>query len=524
MGTGGEFLLSDIVRSKPATLADISRMNKLVRPDNTGVIFEGRELTFSDLDGAANRVATGLAALGVQSQNRIGYIGKNDPAFYEVMFGVAKLNAVLVSLNWRLAPKELKAVIDDSEIRVVFASDEYAASVCEIIEGLGVSVQVINLGQLPSRGGSLIYEDWKQRQSAIDPLSDIGDDDICFQLYTSGTTGRPKGVQITNKSVIALLENCTEIWRFYEPNIVSLIVLPNFHVGGINWSLMNFYAGDPVVLMREFDMKAVGPLVERYKITSLNFVPSMISMLMQEPSVGQADLSSLRIIVFGGSPMPAEVLRAAQDFFKCEFSQTYALTETTGQITAISYGDYRDRSEKPSVSCGKPFPGTHLRIVDPQGAELPVGASGEIVVTSVQNTPGYWRQDSATRELFRSGWLHTGDVGYLDEDGNLYVHDRIKDMIVSGGENIYPAEVENALIGHPSVADVAVVGQADARWGETVKAFVVFRPGRSATPDELTTHCRSQIAGYKVPRIYKFIENLPRNGAGKIKKFVLRED
>jgi len=299
--------------------------------------------------------------------------------------------------------------------------------------------------------------------------------------------------------------------------------MPLFHIAGSGWGLVGFYVGAKTIVMRDIVPPQILEAIPKYRITKALFVPAVLLFLLQTPGVQETDFSSLDLITYGASPIPLDLLRNALATFKCGFGQLYGLTETTGAITYLAPEDHDPNGTPRMRSCGKPLSTTEIKVVDPEGNALPAGEVGEIIVCSPQIMKGYWHLPEDTAQAIRGDWFYTGDAGYFDEDGYLYIHDRVKDMIVSGGENVYPAEVESALFGHPAVADVAVIGVPDDRWGEAVKAIVVPRPGTNPTANELISFAREQIAGYKVPKSVDFAEALPRNPSGKILKRELRD-
>jgi acyl-CoA synthetase (AMP-forming)/AMP-acid ligase II len=307
------------------------------------------------------------------------------------------------------------------------------------------------------------------------------------------------------------------------PRVPNLVCLPMFHIGGAGWGIVGLFSGATNYIAREFVPLQILQTIQRERVQVMILVPAMILFLLQAPQIRETDLSSLRLVVYGAAPIPAELLKQAMAIFPCGFQQVYGLTETTGAITLLPPKDHDPNDAKKLLSCGYPQEGVELRIVGDDGKDLPVGEVGEIAVRSAQVMGGYWNLPEATARAVQGDWFFTGDAGYLDDKGYLYIYDRVKDMIVSGGENIYPAEVESALFGHPSVADVAVIGVPDERWGETVKAVVVKKPDADVTSAELINWARERIAGYKLPKSVDFIEALPRNPTGKILKRELRK-
>jgi long-chain acyl-CoA synthetase len=369
------------------------------------------------------------------------------------------------------------------------------------------------------------YLAWREAQPAADPGVEATGDDVAMQLYTSGTTGLPKGVMLTQTNLFSLVPNAASEWGLDSDQTVNLVAMPLFHIGGSGWGLVGMFNGGESVLMREVDPAGILQVIPKHNLTHAFLVPAVLQFLLMMPGVDQTDFSSLRVIAYGASPITDDVLRRSIATFGCDFIQLYGLTETTGAITQLDAADH-DPEKRPDLlrSCGKPFSWVELRIVDPEtGADRGEGEVGEIWCSTTQNMKGYWNHpDETAKTLLPDGWLRTGDAGYLKEDF-LYLYDRVKDMIVSGGENVYPAEIENVLMSHPAVADVAVIGVPDEKWGETVKAIVVRAEGADPTPEELIAYCRERLAGFKCPKSVDWATELPRNPSGKLLKRELRE-
>jgi acyl-CoA synthetase (AMP-forming)/AMP-acid ligase II len=342
-------------------------------------------------------------------------------------------------------------------------------------------------------------------------------------MYTSGTTGHPKGAQLSHANLLTLMPVALRQFGTWHEGDVSLVCMPLFHIGGSGWALVGLYAGAESVLAREFNPAAILRTIEQFGVTKALFVPAMILFLLQTPQCATTNFSKLELIVYGASPAPVELIRNARKTFGCGFAQVYGLTETTGAITYLPPEDHSGASPERLKSCGKPMHGVEIKILDASRRELPPGEIGELVCRTPQIMLGYWNLPDATAATIRNGWLHTGDAGYMDRDGYVYIYDRVKDMIISGGENIYPAEIENALFGHPAIADVAVIGVPDGTWGEAVKAIVVRKPGAEVSAEELVDFARERIAGFKVPHLFDFVDALPRNASGKLLKRELRK-
>jgi long-chain acyl-CoA synthetase len=505
------------------TLGTIVRTHANERGDRPVLTYGPRTITYSEMYARASRVAQGLRSEGVGSQDHVAFLDKNGPEYFEVLFGGGLANAVNVAVNWRLAPREMAYAINDAEARVLFVGAEFFPHLAQIESALTTVRKIVALGEHPRHEG---YETWLGRQAARDPNVISAPADVAMQIYTSGTTGLPKGAMLTNANLGTLIPCVSPPWGF-DPTSVNIVAMPLFHIGGSGWALVGMWHGCHSILFREFDPAAVLAAIPRHRITNALFVPAMLQFLSAVPGAADGDYSSLRNIVYGASPITNDVLLRAMKVFRCDFIQVYGLTESTGAITQLDAKDHDPQGPRARLlrSAGKPYPWVEMRIVDPDtGRDCPGGAVGELWTRSVQNMKGYWnKSEESARVLTPDGWLKTGDAGYLDEEGYIFLTDRVKDMIVSGGENVYPVEVENALAEHPAIADVGVIGVPDAKWGETVKAIVVPAPGMSPTALEIIAFARERLARYKCPTSVDFVETLPRNPSGKILKRVLRE-
>jgi long-chain acyl-CoA synthetase len=502
-------------------IADILRVHSAGQPDRTALVLGDREVTWAELMTRASRVAQGLFAEGVSNQDRVAFLDKNGIEHFEVFYGAALLNAVCVDVNWRLAPPEVAYIVNDAQARVFVVGQEFVP-VLDAIAGELTAKKIVVIGGHPSFES---YEEWVARQPAEDPLMASAPEDVAFQLYSSGTTGRPKGVMLTNDNFFGLLPMAKDMWGL-GPDIVSLVAMPLFHIGGGGWATAGMYEGGTSIIVRELDPAALVRLMTEHRVTHAFLVPAAIQFMLAVPGVDDADFSSLRVFVYGASPISEAVLSKAIAVLGCDFWQAYGLTETTGAVVNLPPEDHDPTGPNAHRlrSCGVAGPGVELRLVDiSTGEDVPTGEVGEIWIRSRQVMKGYWNQPEATEEaITEDGWFRSGDVGYLDADGYLYIHDRVKDMIVSGGENVYPAEVENALMSHPAIADVAVIGVPDERWGETAKAMVVKAPGAEVTEQEIIDFARQHLARYKCPTSVDFVEALPRNPSGKVLKKDLR--
>lgn len=502
-------------------LADIPRVQANIRGAETAIWFEGRETSFAELESRSNQVANGLLAAGIQPGDRVAYLGKNLDVYYEMLFGCTKVRATMAGMNNRLAAPELQFVLSDSQSKFLFVSEDFYDIAAQVVEECPLLTTVIAIEG--THGDWQSYDDWRSAQDDGNPGIETRDDDDVIQLYTSGTTGLPKGVQLTNTNYKSLFDQAEALaWSHYQAGERVMNAMPLFHVAGVNIGVLSIIQGSKTILIREINPVVILDLVEQHKINHAFWVPAVILMLAQTPGVRDRDLSSLKMITYGASPITQDLLLEAKDIFGCNFTQVYGLTETTGGGTFLP-PEAHDPSWGKLRSCGVPYPGTVIKCVDENGVEVPQGEVGEIVIKSGFIMKGYWNRPEATEDAIKDEFFYTGDAGYFDEDGFLFIHDRVKDMIVSGGENVYPAEVENAIFGHPKVADVAVIGVPSEKWGEEVKALIVPKEGENPSEEEIIAWAKERIAGYKCPKSVEQIEVMPRNPSGKILRKDLRE-
>lgn len=502
------------------SVADITRAQAKAAPDDIAQVFEGRSTSYAALHERSNRCAQGFLAEGCKPGARVGFIGKNSDRYFEMLHGAVKAKAVVVGVNWRLAPPEVAYVLNDARAEIVFVGAEFYDVVAQVLSECPSVRRVVAIDG--GRVDWLSFDEWRDSFPAVDPMLPSDLDDDVIQLYTSGTTGHPKGVQLTNANYLSIFEEGElSDWANWKRGEVNLVCMPLFHVAGVNIGLIGHVHGTKNIILKDVDPQAILKLIEAEKINIAFMVPAVILFLLQQPNIKSVDVSSVRQILYGASPIAEDVLRQAQATFRADFIQLYGLTETTGGATYLPPAAH-DPAKGKLRSCGIPYPNMQIRVVDEKGNEVPQGAVGEIVIKGGMVMKGYWNRPEATADAIRGGWFHSGDAGYFDADGYLYIHDRVKDMIVSGGENVYPAEVENALFGHPAIADVAVIGVPDERWGEAVKACVVLKPGESADAGEIIAFAKTRIAGYKVPKTIDFVPALPRNPSGKVLRRELR--
>jgi len=483
-----------------------------------------KRLTWRELDARAGQVAAALAADGVGPRSRICYLDLNGMEFFEVLFGALQVGAVLAPLNWRLTADELGAVVADAGARVLVVGERFVPMV-EAIRAAALGLQrAVVVGQN--------YEQWlvdaaqgpaNERSAPATPPAHA--DETALQLYTSGTTGLPKGVLLSHENLATLTTNDTG-WDM-DAGSVSLVAMPLFHIGGAGWALAGMVRGAASVIVSEVEPTRLLDTLEQQRVTHTFLVPAVLAMLAAVPGAAERDLSALRCVVYGASPITSAVLQRSMATLRAPHYQVYGLTETTGAITQLDPADHDPDGPRAGLlrSAGRPYPWVEVTTIEPTtGSPAGPGEVGEVWVRSQQVTAGYWHKpEESAAVLVGDGWFRSGDAGYLDEEGFLFLTDRIKDMIVTGGENVYPIEVENVLAAHPAVADVAVIGVPDERWGETVKAMVVRHPGAHVEEAELLGFAKERLAGFKRPRSVDFVDVLPRNPTGKLLKKVLRE-
>ena len=504
------------------SIADIVRVNAAESPAAPAIVYGNRTLTYGQLDERSSRLANALLAAGVKPQDRVAFLDKNTPEYFELTLAAGKINAVGCAVNWRLAAPEAAFVINDTDATVLIVGETFAPVLEAILPDLSSVRKVVVIGE---SDGHETFEDFIAGHEASDPGVRSGADDVALQFYSSGTTGRPKGVMLTNANCFSNILTNNAVLRFSRASI-NHVVMPTFHVGGGLWGLMGLYNGVPNILMRDVDPGQIVSDIGTHRITHTVMVPAVIQFVLMHPDTKDADFTSLELIVYGASPISDEVLTGAIRTFGCDFVQSYGMTETAGGVVMLPASDHDpDGPNRHRLrAAGKAAPNAEVKVVDAVTLEeVPVGTVGEILIRSAQNMKGYWKLPSATAEtILSNGFLRTGDAGYLDADGYLYIHDRVKDMIISGGENIYPAEVENALMSHPAIVDVAVIGVPSERWGETPKAIVVKAAGVDVTEQEIIAYAKENLAGYKCPTSVEFTDALPRNPSGKILKKDLR--
>ncbi|GAA1434079.1 fatty acid--CoA ligase [Mycobacterium cookii] len=483
-------------------------------PDKAALIDSGRVATYGQLNVRSNRIGNALLAAGIRPGSHIGFLGRNSSAFFEIWIGVTKAGSALTPLNWRSAPAELVEVVRDANVPLIFVGRDFTEVAERVCTAAGISVTIVPEDELDT---------WASGVDEAGPRIALTAEATALLAYTSGTTAAPKGVPISHGALMRWFDAAA-----MEPSVnwtsedIGLMAMPNFHLAGTLVSLPALYHGAALAILPAFDPRAFKAAVAALRPTVTCLVPTAMQMLLDDASPNQGDFSSLRRILYAGSPIGQHTLRRALEVFGCDFVQFYGTTETF-IITLLRPEQHRPDSPDLLQSCGQPMPGVELRIVGTDGSELAAQEAGEVLVRSPWMLNAYWNKPEATAAAIVDGWYHTGDVGIRDQNGNLYLVDRLKDMIVSGGENIYSAEVERALATHPSVRSVAVVGAPDSKWGERVVAFVDLHPAANVDAAELEAHCRGLIAGYKVPKNIYLTDGLPLTASGKVQKATLRQ-
>jgi len=485
------------------------------RPGRSAMVGE-RRMDFAELERATHRAASALQAAGLKKGDRIAWLGKNAVLYFTLMFGAARIGVVMAPVGWRLARPERQYIVHDTESKLLFAGEGFEDDARALAPELPHVQRVFSAD-----------EAWAWIDAATPgDFTPAGPEDAILQLYTSGTTGHPKGVELCNRNLFGLRRAAQQAqlpWAFWADDEVVMVAMPCAHIGGTGLGFMALAGGVCGCVMAEFTPDGVFDAITNEGVTRFFAVPAALQMLVNHPRCAQTDFRRLKYIFYGAAPIPLALLKQCVQAFGCQFAQAYGMTETTGTVVMLPPEDHDPNGSPRMRAAGKPVPGVEAKILGFDGQEVPRGEVGEIVTRSSNNMLRYWKQPEATaRTLTADGWVHTGDAGYMDADGYIFIHDRVKDMIISGGENVYPAEVENAIYGHPDVADVAVIGVPDDTWGEAVKAVCVPKAGRTIDPADVIAWARERIAGFKVPKSVDVIPELPRNPTGKILRRALR--
>jgi acyl-CoA synthetase (AMP-forming)/AMP-acid ligase II len=486
------------------------------RPDRPAFDQEGRVTSYAEADVLTRQLIALLQSRDIAPGDRIAWLGKNRDTYFLLYIAAARMGAVMVPIGWRLAPREIAYILTDTEAKLVFADADF----------VDVAHQVAS--EVPANPEVIEAEAARMAASGFEPAdyTPPGPHDPVLQLYTSGTTGNPKGAMLSNTNLLGLRNAGNEAgldWQFYEPIDCMLVAMPCAHIGGTG--LVNIAVANGVRSLVQAEFSPVGVLEAiESGATHMFIVPAALQMVVQNPRAATTDFSNLKYLMYGAAPMPLELLKeAVRTMPTTKFLQAYGMTETSGTISILPPEDHVLEGNQRMRSAGKACPGVEIEVRGADNVEVPRGDIGEVCIRSPSNTAGYWRLPEATaKTIDPDGWLHTGDAGVMDEDGYVYIQDRIKDMIISGGENVYPAEVESAIYGHPAIAEVAVIGVPSAKWGEEVKACVVAKPGHTVDEADVIAWARERIAAFKAPKSVDVIPLMPRNASGKILRRELR--
>ncbi len=494
------------------TLGDVARKGARIHADREAVVFEGTRLTYRELDRRVNRLANALLRLGVRKGDRVAVLADNGHRYLEVYLAAAKAGLVTVPVNSRLAPDEMRHILDDSGTSLALAGDGFE----EIAAKLRATTKTVRTwAGLDRELGGLEYEALLRDAPDVDPAVQVGEDELAILMYTGGTTGTPKGAMMSHRGLLSGLVSTTQQMGF-TPRDVTCMCLPLFHISF--WpAFCHLMVGGKVVVVRRPTIGNVVKAIQDERCTHVNAVPTLYNWMLDAPEAKQFDASTLRLMTYAGSPIPEQVLRRCIARFGNIFAQIYGLTEGGGG-TALMPEDHVVDGPRSKLlrSAGKELLLVEVRVVDDAGNPVPPGVAGEVVIRGANVMKGYWNRSEQSAAALRDGWLHTGDIGRLDEEGYLYLVDRKADMIVTGGENVYPTEAENVLYKHPRVQECVVVSAPDEKWGERVQAVVVLKPGAPVSEHELIEFCKERLAGYKCPKKIEFWDALPKSAVGKL--------
>jgi len=509
---------------------DFLSIANAICPERDCIMFEGKRWTYSQINDRTNQLANALSKKRVGKGDCIGVLHVNCNQYIETYFAAAKLGAIFVPLNFRAKADELAYMIGNAEVKVLFVGDRYLDLVNSISSQLPTVKEYVSI----EGGTKPAYEDLISSAPSDEMSSEVGDEDITILMYTSGTTGRPKGVPLRHSAFVTyVLDNVEPASPEIEER--NLLTVPLYHVAGIQAMLAAIYGGRTLVLMRQFEVKEWMETIQREQATRAMLVPTMLKRVIDDPDFRKYNLSSLKVITYGAAPMPFEVIRKAIEVMPwARFINAFGQTETASTITTLGPEDHiiegseeekAKKLKRLTSSIGRPLPDVEIKIVDEEGKALPPLGVGEILARGPRVMAGYWKDDEKTSQVITpEGWLRTSDMGWMDEEGYIYLSGRADDMIIRGGENISPEEVEEVLRSHPRVEEAAVIGVPDVEWGQEPRAVVVLKKGESATPKEMMEYCRSRLAGFKRPRSVVFINALPRNPMGKVLRKKLREE
>ncbi len=510
---------------------DFLSIANAICPDRDCIVFEGKRWTYAKANDRINRLANALNELGVGKGDRVGILNVNCNQYTEAYYAAAKVNAIFVPLDFRAKSEELSYMIGNSEVKILFVGSRYVGIINAILPQLSTVKQCISIDK--ESEGLLYYENLISSSSSDEFFSEISDEDVTILMYTAGTTGRPKGVPINHNAFASyILENVDPASPEIEER--NLLTVPMYHIAGVQAMLAAIYGGRTIVLMRQFEVKEWMETVEREQVTRAMLVPTMLKWVIENPEFEKFDLTSLQVITYGAASMPFEVIKKAIEVMPwVRFINAFGQTETASTITTLGPQDHiiegtEEEKEKKikrlTSSIGKPLADVEVKIVDEDGNQVSQSEVGEILAKGPRIMTGYWRDEEKTSQAITTdGWLRTGDMGWMDEEGYIYLAGRGDDLIIRGGENISPEEVEDVLYSHPKIEETALIGVSDPEWGQQPRAIVVLKEGESTTQEEIIDFCRAKLAGFKRPRSVVFVDTLPRNQMGKVLKRVLRE-
>ncbi len=508
------------------TIVDGLKQSVASHPDKIASITAQQTYTFKQVDDRVNRLSNALVRLGIKRGEQVAILALNSHRYLELYYGIPQLGAVVVPINFRIPPAEVKYIIDHAEAVAVCVDDALKPVIDGLRPHLASVRHFISIGD-QGDAGYLNYETLLEEASPDFESRDVTEDDLLGLFYTSGTTAEPKGVMLTHKNMIANNRHANAV-RPANPDDIYLHTAPMFHLADGAATFSNVAHGIAQSYLARFDPQAVLETIERDRISTMVLIPTMINFLLHYPKLKEYDLSSLRHITYGASPIAPDVLKKAIEIFGCQFGQGYGLTEASPLLTALTFEDHKEaladeRKAKRLASCGKPVPGVEVRVVKDDGTNAQPGEVGEIIARGPNIMKGYWKREAETAAAVRDGWLYTGDLATVDEEGYLYLVDRKKDMIVSAGENVFSTEVEAVIYKHPAVKEAAVIPVPSDEWGEAVHACIALKDGASLTYEELLEFCKQELATYKAPRSMEIITpELPKGGTGKILKKALR--
>jgi fatty-acyl-CoA synthase len=497
------------------TLGDFIEHWAKERGDTVALEQDGEQVTYAELEQMTRQVIAVFQAHDIGKGDRVAWLGKNRILYFALFFAAARFGAVVAPIGWRLAPPEIAYILKDTGAKLLVTGIGFSTVVEELAPEIAQSVTSIEEPEMLAAIAAAEPADFAPA-AASDPV---------LQLYTSGTTGNPKGAQLTSGGLLSLRSGSKEAghaWANPAPDDCMLAAMPCAHIGGTGIVLQAISNGIKAFVQEEFDPAEFLKGIEQGG-SQMFIVPAALQMVIQHPNAKNTDFSNIRHLMYGAAPMPLELLKeVVKTMPEAGLIQVYGMTETCGTVTYLPPEDHVLEGNDRMRSAGKAMPGVTIKIVGPDGEEVPRGEIGEVTIHSPSNMHGYWNLPEATTQTLRDGWIYTGDAAIMDEDGYVFIQDRIKDMIISGGENVYPAQVESAIYGHPAIAEVAVIGVPDDTWGEAVKACIVAKPGATIDTDEIIEYTKGQLAGFKVPKTIDVIDVMPRNPSGKILRRQLR--